>query len=133
MPHKLFSIAFYQPQSEGDIKMYLVASVRSFVCLPVCLSELSCLKGDHYRSEGFVCLSVISRAYADNRADVVDRLLFEHPLGKLRVNVQENKKSSESDKPKNVKFKRNKLRHFLLFIVKLFPFAIQAVCEGPSS
>ena len=33
-------------------------------------------KGGHYRSEGFVCLSVISRACADNRADAVDRLLI---------------------------------------------------------
>ncbi len=33
-------------------------------------------KGGHYRSEGFVCLFVISRACADNRADAVDRLLI---------------------------------------------------------
>ena len=33
-------------------------------------------KGGHYRSEGFVCLSLISRAFVDNRADAVDRLLM---------------------------------------------------------
>ncbi len=32
--------------------------------------------GGHYRSEGFVCLSVISRACAYNREDAVDRLLI---------------------------------------------------------
>ncbi len=50
---------FYRPRSEGD---NVIGSVRPFVC--------------HYRSEGFVCLSVISRACADNRADAVDRLLI---------------------------------------------------------
>ena len=30
----------------------------------------------HYRSQGFVCLSVISRACAENHADAVDRLLI---------------------------------------------------------
>ncbi len=34
------------------------------------------VKGGHYRSEGFVCLSVIRRACADNLVDVVDRLLI---------------------------------------------------------
>ncbi len=41
--------------------------------MSVCLSGA---KGGHYQSEGFVCLSVISRAFADNRADAVDRLLI---------------------------------------------------------
>ena len=34
------------------------------------------VKDGHYRSKGFVCVSVISRAYADNLADGVDRLLI---------------------------------------------------------
>ncbi len=34
-------------------------------------------KGGHYRSEGFVCMSVISRACADNHADAVDWLLID--------------------------------------------------------
>ena len=42
----------------------------------VCLSVKSGVKGGHYRSEGFVCLSVISGAYADNLANAVDRLLI---------------------------------------------------------
>ncbi len=33
-------------------------------------------KGGHYRSKGYVCLSVISRACADNRADAVDQLFM---------------------------------------------------------
>ena len=33
-------------------------------------------KDGHYRSEGFVCLSVISGACADNLEDAVDRLLI---------------------------------------------------------
>ncbi len=41
--------------------MHLVASVCPFVC---------------YRSKGFVCLSVIRGACADNLADAVDQLLF---------------------------------------------------------
>ncbi len=52
-----------------------------FVCLSVCPSSPAWTvkfgaKGGHYLSEGFVCLSVISRACADNRADAVDRLLI---------------------------------------------------------
>ncbi len=34
------------------------------------------VKGGHYWSEGFVCLSVIRGAYADNLTDAVDRLLI---------------------------------------------------------
>ncbi len=34
-------------------------------------------KGGHYQSESFVCLSVISKACVDNRADAVDRLLIQ--------------------------------------------------------
>ena len=43
------------------------------VCLSVCLSGAN---GSHYQSKDFVCLSVISRACVDNRADVVDWLLI---------------------------------------------------------
>ncbi len=62
------------------------------MCVYVCLSELSCfnrstfeqkaitlkfgVKGSPYRSEGFVDLSLIRGACADNLADVVDRLLI---------------------------------------------------------
>ncbi len=63
--------------------MYLVASVGPFVCL----SELSCLNRLTFDSQiwsegwslpvqGFVCLSVISVACADNLADAVDQLLI---------------------------------------------------------
>ncbi len=55
--------------------MYLVAPVHPLVCVCVCLSGV---KGGHYRSEGFVCLSVIKRACADNLADAVNRLLILH-------------------------------------------------------
>ncbi len=34
------------------------------------------VKDGHCRSKGLVCVSVISRVYADNLADVVDRLLI---------------------------------------------------------
>ncbi len=70
----------YRPRSEGDNVIGSVRlSVRPSVCPSVCVSVRALLlgaKGGHYRSEGFVCLSVISRACADNCADAVDRLLI---------------------------------------------------------
>ena len=41
----------------------------------VMYNSLIC-EGGHYRSEGHVCLSVISRVCVDNCADAVDRLLI---------------------------------------------------------
>ncbi len=49
----------------------MVTSVRTSVCVSVWVYS------GHYRSEGFVCLSVISTAFVDNRADAVDRLLIQ--------------------------------------------------------
>ncbi len=92
LPVPMIDCLCYRPQSEGD---NVIGSVHPSVRLCVCLSELSCLnrltfdraqqraitvkfgaKGGHYRSKGHVCLSVISRACADNCADAVDRLLI---------------------------------------------------------
>ncbi len=73
--------------------MYLVASIRLCVCLSVWhvavdIRDSACrvqqkaitvkfgVKGGHYRSEGFVCLSVIRGACAGNLADAVDQLLI---------------------------------------------------------
>ncbi len=63
--------------------MLLVAFFRPSVSLSVFTQATLCTttmvfgaKGGHYRSEDFVCLSVISRACADNRADAVDRILI---------------------------------------------------------
>ncbi len=56
----------YRPRSEGD---NVIGSIRPSV-------RLCEAKGGHYQSEGYVCLSVISRACADNRVDAVDRLLI---------------------------------------------------------
>ncbi len=69
----------YGPQSKGDnVIGRFCPSVR--LCVWVYSGHKSpesvCLSVCHYRSEGFVCLSVTSRAYADNRADAVDRLLI---------------------------------------------------------
>ena len=62
--------------------MHLVASICPSIrlCVCVCLSVKFGVKGGHYWSEGFVCLSVISWACADNLADAVDRLLFYEEL-----------------------------------------------------
>ncbi len=50
------------------------------MCLSVraLLLELFEIKGGHYQSVGFVCLSVIRAACADNLADAVDQLLIYH-------------------------------------------------------
>ncbi len=58
--------------------MYLVASVHLSVRLCYghhCLSELSCLnRFTYYCSEGFVCVSVIRKAYTDDLTDAVNQL-----------------------------------------------------------
>ncbi len=57
----------YRPRSREIMNVLggICPSVCLCVCLssPVCLSELSCfgVKGGHYQSEGFVCVSVIRR------------------------------------------------------------------------
>ncbi len=73
---------FYRPRSEGDV--YLVASICPSIrpSLHFCWVQQKAItikfgvKGGHYRSEGFVCLSLISGACADYLADAVDRLLI---------------------------------------------------------
>ncbi len=54
--------------------MCVCLSVRAHLFEPFDLG----VKGGHYRSEGFVCLSVISGACADNLTDVVDQLIIFH-------------------------------------------------------
>ncbi len=64
---KIHFVHFYRPRSEGDNVLGSVRpSVRPSVCLFVCLCVLQS-----------VCLCACNQwAYADNRADAVDRLLI---------------------------------------------------------
>ncbi len=61
----------YFLKNSGDPDVHMSPE---YVCLSVCLSIKFGAKGGHYRSEGFVCLSVISEVCADNLAYAVNWL-----------------------------------------------------------